>query len=128
MEPDDGRVITNLIMQHINGQPFTIYGDGSQTRSFCHVSDTVWGLVCLMNSNISGPINIGNPVEQTILSVSKMLDPNAEIIFKPMPLDDPTNRCPDITLAKKLLNWEPMINFKDGLELTKKFLSKYKDE
>jgi UDP-glucuronate decarboxylase len=81
-----------------------------------------------MNSNISGPINIGNPVEQTILSVSKMLDPNAEIIFKPMPLDDPTNRCPDITLAKKLLNWEPMINFKDGLELTKKFLSKYKDE
>jgi UDP-glucuronate decarboxylase len=128
MEPDDGRVITNLIMQHINGQPFTIYGDGSQTRSFCHVADTVWGLVCLMNSNVSGPINIGNPVEQTILSVAKMLDPNAEIIFKPMPLDDPTNRCPDITLAKKLLNWEPMINFKDGLELTKKFLSKYKHE
>lgn len=63
MEPDDGRVITNLIMQHINGQPFTIYGDGSQTRSFCYIADTVWGLVCLMNSNVTGPINIGNPVE-----------------------------------------------------------------
>lgn len=128
MEPDDGRVITNLLMQHINGLPFTIYGDGSQTRSFCHVADTVYGLVCLMNSNESGPINIGNPVEQTVLSVAKLIDPNAEIIFKPIPLDDPTNRCPDISLAKKLLNWEPMVNLENGLEFTKKFLTKYKDE
>jgi UDP-glucuronate decarboxylase len=126
MDPDDGRVITNLLMQHINGHPFTIYGDGSQTRSFCYIDDTVRGLVCLMNSNVTGPINIGNPVEQTVLSVAKLLDPNGQIIFEPMPQDDPTNRCPDISLAKKQLNWEPMVNLENGLELTKKFLTKYK--
>lgn len=128
MDSDDGRVITNLLMQNINGDPFTIYGDGSQTRSFCYIADTVRGLVDLMNSNIIGPINIGNPVEQTVLSVAKMIDPNAKFIYMPMPQDDPTNRCPNISLAKKLLNWEPIVDLENGLELTKNFLTKYKDE
>jgi UDP-glucuronate decarboxylase len=99
-----------------------VYGDGSQTRSFCYVSDLVEGLMRLMNGEHTGPINLGNPDEYTILqlaqAVQKMVNPDAEIIFKPLPQDDPRRRRPDITKAKTLLGWQPTIPLQEGLKLT----------
>ena len=115
MHPDDGRVVSNFIVQALKGEPLTIYGDGSQTRSFCYVDDLVRGMISLMNSSddIVGPINIGNPNEFTILqlaqAVKEKLGSSSEILLKPLPSDDPQQRKPDITLAKKELNWEPTI-------------------
>ncbi|MBE9044134.1 SDR family oxidoreductase [Pleurocapsales cyanobacterium LEGE 10410] len=122
MFENDGRVVSNFIVQALKGVPLTVYGDGSQTRSFCYVADLVEGMMRLMNNEHIGPINIGNPGEYTILqlaeTIQKMIDPNAELVFKPLPQDDPKQRQPDITKAKNLLGWEPKIGLEDGLKIT----------
>lgn len=122
MFENDGRVVSNFIVQALKGIPLTVYGDGSQTRSFCYVADLVEGMMRLMNGEHIGPINIGNPGEYTILqlaeTIQKMINPDAELAFKPLPQDDPKQRKPDITKAKSLLGWEPTINLEQGLKLT----------
>lgn len=121
MHPYDGRVVSNFIRQGLSGEPITIYGDGSQTRSFCYYTDLVDGLIRLMENDkdFIGPVNIGNPGEFTILELAKMvqeiLDLKQEFIFKPLPIDDPTRRRPDISLAKEKLNWTPSVSLHDGL-------------
>jgi UDP-glucuronate decarboxylase len=121
MEKDDGRVVSNFINQAINNLPITIYGDGSQTRSFCYVDDMVLGLVSLMDSNqsITSPINIGNPNELSILDTAllilKLTNSDSKLDFKPLPSDDPKLRQPDITKAADLLNWRPSIGLKIGI-------------
>jgi UDP-glucuronate decarboxylase len=122
MFENDGRVVSNFIVQALQGIPLTVYGDGSQTRSFCYVADLVEGMMRLMNGEHMGPINIGNPGEYTILqlaeTIQKMVNPDAELAFKPLPQDDPKQRQPDITKAKNLLGWEPKIPLEEGLKLT----------
>jgi UDP-glucuronate decarboxylase len=122
MLENDGRVVSNFIVQALSGKALTIYGDGSQTRSFCFVSDTVEGLIRLMNQDHVGPINIGNPGEYTIKqlaeAVQNIVDPNVAISYKPLPSDDPRKRQPDITLAKKHLHWQPFIQLQEGLQQT----------
>ncbi len=122
MLPQDGRVVSNFIVQALENKPITIYGDGSQTRSFCYVDDLIDGLIKLMNGNESGPINIGNPNEFTILELAnlirKKINPSLNIIYKKLPEDDPTQRKPLINKAKENLNWEPKINLEIGLDKT----------
>jgi len=122
MLENDGRVVSNFIVQALRGESLTVYGDGSQTRSFCYVSDLVEGFIRLMNSDYIGPLNLGNPGEYTILelaqAVQKLINPDAQIKFEPLPSDDPRRRQPDITKAKTLLNWEPTIPLQEGLKLT----------
>jgi UDP-glucuronate decarboxylase len=122
MLENDGRVVSNFVVQALRGIPLTVYGDGSQTRSFCYVSNLVDGLMRLMNGDFIGPVNLGNPDEYTILELAKtiqeMVNPDAELIFKPLPEDDPKQRQPDITRAKTYLNWEPNIPLQEGLKLT----------
>ena len=123
LRPDDGRVVSNFICQSLHKKPITVYGDGSQTRSFCYVSDTVQGLVALMNSDKDiGPINIGNPVEITIKTLaSKILYltlTDSQIHYRILPQDDPKRRCPDISKAKRQLNWTPKIDLDTGLKKT----------
>ncbi len=124
MHPNDGRVISNFIVQSLKNEDLTIYGDGSQTRSFCYVDDLLEGMVRLMNTpeSFTGPVNVGNPNEFTILQLAelviKMTDSESKIIFQPLPQDDPLQRQPDISLAKKELDWEPFINLEEGLEKT----------
>jgi UDP-glucuronate decarboxylase len=122
MLENDGRVVSNFIVQALRGIPLTVYGDGSQTRSFCYVSDLVDGLMALMNGDYIGPVNLGNPNEYTILQLAEkiqgMINPDAEIQYKPLPQDDPKQRQPDITRAKTYLNWEPTVPLNDGLKLT----------
>ena len=129
MQKNDGRVVSNFIVQALAGNNITIYGDGSQTRSFCFVSDQVEGLVRLMNSNsqITGPINIGNPTETTVYELAeKIVDitkSSSEIVFEKLPEDDPKKRKPDIALAKQYLEWKPQVNLNDGLSETIRYLS-----
>jgi UDP-glucuronate decarboxylase len=124
MHPDDGRVVSNFIVQALSGVDITIYGDGSQTRSFCYVDDLLNGMVSLMNSpeEFTGPVNIGNPDEFTIKQLAEkvieLTGSKSKIIFKDLPSDDPTRRRPDISLAKKELNWQPMIKLEEGLQST----------
>ena len=122
MFENDGRVVSNFIVQALKGNPLTVYGDGSQTRSFCYVADLIEGMMRLMNGDHTGPINIGNPGEYTILqlaeTIQKMVNPDTELSFKPLPQDDPLQRQPDITKAKSLLGWEPKINLEEGLKIT----------
>ena len=122
MLENDGRVVSNFITQALKGTPLTVYGDGSQTRSFCYVSDLVEGLMSLMNNDYVGPVNLGNPGEYTILelaqTIQEMVNPEAELIYKPLPEDDPKQRQPDITKAKQYLNWQPTIPLKEGLKMT----------
>ena len=119
MRPDDGRVISNFIVQALRGEKITLYGDGTQTRSFCYVDDLLNGMELLMESNYKKPINIGNPNEFTIKELAylirDLINPNLEFKFKELPQDDPKQRRPDIRLAKKELNWEPTTVLKDGL-------------
>ena len=121
MLENDGRVVSNFVAQALRGIPLTVYGEGQQTRSFCYVSDLVNGLMRLMNGEHTGPINLGNPDEYTILelaqAVQNLINPDAEIKFEPLPADDPRRRRPDITKAQTLLNWEPTIPLSDGLKL-----------
>lgn len=119
LQANDGRVISNLMMQALRDEPLTVYGDGSQTRSFCYVSDLVDGIIRLSKSDEHDPVNIGNPTEWTILEcareVQELIGSESEIIFKPLPRDDPKQRRPDITRAKTLLGWEPKIQLREGL-------------
>lgn len=121
MLENDGRVVSNFVAQALKGIPLTVYGEGQQTRSFCYVGDLVEGLIRLMNGEHTGPINLGNPDEYTILelaqTVQTLINPDAEIKFEPLPADDPRRRRPDITKAKALLNWQPTIPLQDGLKL-----------
>jgi UDP-glucuronate decarboxylase len=124
MAPDDGRVVSNFIVQALKGQDITIYGDGSQTRSFCYVSDTVDAMIRLMatDNSVTGPINIGNPGEFTILELAekviKFTNTSSKIVYKDLPGDDPQQRRPDITQAKQLLGWEPTFDLDEGLKRT----------
>jgi UDP-glucuronate decarboxylase len=122
MLENDGRVVSNFIVQALKGDAITVYGDGSQTRSFCYVSDLVDGLIRLMNGDCIGPVNLGNPDEYTVLQLAKkiqsMVNPNADIQFKSLPQDDPRRRRPDITLAKQVLGWQPTISLEAGLQTT----------
>ena len=132
MNPSDGRVVSNFIVQALNKDALTIFGDGSQTRSFCYVDDLVDGLILLMESNQKGPINLGNPEELTILQLGKMISEitfsKFNLIEKPLPKDDPHKRKPEIKLANELLNWQPRVGIEEGLKYTieyfKKILSK----
>ncbi|MEW6187915.1 MAG: UDP-glucuronic acid decarboxylase family protein [Thermodesulfobacteriota bacterium] len=123
MAVNDGRVVSNFIVQALRGEPLTVYGEGQQTRSFCYISDLVRGLIALMEqTETSGPVNLGNPVEFTILALAEkvkaMTGSKSEIIHNPLPQDDPVQRKPDITLAKKFLAWEPEVELSDGLVKT----------
>ena len=124
MLPHDGRVVSNFIVQALKGEEITVYGDGSQTRSFCYVDDLVNGLIKLMNSSddFTGPVNLGNPEEFSILELTEMIlkltDSKSKIVFKSGPSDDPMRRKPDISLAKEKLGWEPKVSFEEGLKWT----------
>ena len=125
MLPDDGRVVSNFIVQALRGIPLTLYGDGNQTRSFCYVDDLVTGLIRLMNSSYSDPVNIGNPHEFTIVQLAELirskLDNDLGIEFRPLPQDDPMKRQPVIDLAKRVLAWHPTVSLEDGIDLTIKY-------
>ena len=130
MDLNDGRVVSNFIVQALKGDDITIYGDGLQTRSFCYVSDLVEGLVRMMNNpnDFKGPLNLGNPSEFTILDfakkVIKMTNSSSNIVYKALPTDDPTKRRPDISLASEMLDWKPEVDIEKGLEETIKYFSK----
>ncbi|MCI5779619.1 MAG: SDR family oxidoreductase [Lentisphaeria bacterium] len=124
MRPDDGRVVSNFIMQALKGEPLTVFGDGSQTRSFCFVSDLVDGMIRMMAApdECAGPINLGNPGEFSMLELAETIleltGSKSKIVFRPLPQDDPKQRRPDITQAEKLLNWRPTVSLREGLEPT----------
>jgi len=128
MRKDDGRVIPNFITQALANKPITIYGNGKQTRSFCYVDDLVTGIIKMMDSDQLGPMNLGNPKENTMIEIAqiikKLANSKSEIIFKPLPEDDPTRRCADISLAKKILQWEPKVKLEDGLMKTIEWFKK----
>jgi UDP-glucuronate decarboxylase len=131
MHPNDGRVVSNFIVQALSGKDITIYGDGSQTRSFCYVDDLIEGFIRLMASpsDTTGPINIGNPVESTIKELAEtiiaMVGGKSKLIFNPLPQDDPKQRKPDITLARNKLGWEPTVKLHDGLSNTVDYFKKF---
>ena len=122
MLPDDGRVVSNFIVQALRGEPLTLYGDGSQTRSFCYVSDLIEGLVRLMNGDSCGPINLGNPDEFTIRELAELvrmqINPDLRLVEKPLPEDDPQQRQPSIDLARQQLDWQPTVSLEQGLAPT----------
>lgn len=130
MQPDDGRVVSNFVIQALKGEDITIYGDGNQTRSFCFVDDLIEGLVTFMElkEDFPGPINIGNPTEFTILELAKsvisLTNSKSEIIFKPLPQDDPMQRKPDIAIARAKLQWSPSIQLEEGLRKTIEYFSR----
>src|SRR4030042_1062878 len=121
MHQNDGRVVSNFIIQALKGENITVYGDGSQTRSFCYVGDMIEGLIKLMNTtdDFTGPVNLGNPSEISILELAekvlRITGSKSKIAFKPLPQDDPVRRCPDITLAEERLRWEPRVSLEEGL-------------
>jgi UDP-glucuronate decarboxylase len=127
MHPNDGRVVSNFIVQALRGEPITIYGDGSQTRSFCYVDDLVDGLVLLMKTppNVTGPINLGNPTECTVLELAEkviaMTNAKSRIVRKELPIDDPQRRRPDISIAQATLGWQPRVTLDEGLAKTIKY-------
>ena len=123
MRPDDGRVVSNFLVQALQGKPLTVYGDGSQTRSFCFVDDEVRGIVALLDSDQVGtPVNIGNPAEHSVLELAELVlevtNSSSVVTREPLPVDDPTQRRPDISLARDKLGWEPTVDLRDGLERT----------
>jgi len=132
MDPNDGRVVSNFIMQALKGMDITIYGDGQQTRSFCYVDDLIDGVIRMMNSptGFTGPVNIGNPVEFTMIELARKIieitRSSSQLIFKKLPQDDPRQRQPNIELAKDKLNWEPKININDGLIRTINYFNELK--
>ena len=129
MAQNDGRVVSNFILQALKNEDITIYGDGSQTRSFCYVDDLVEGLIKMMNSKLVGPVNLGNPSERTVLDfaklIIKMTNSNSKIVNKPLPSDDPIKRRPDISLAKQELDWQPTVDIVDGLNKTIEYFKKF---
>ena len=130
MHPNDGRVVSNFIVQALNNQDITLFGDGNQTRSFCYVDDLIEGMVRLMNTgdDVTGPINVGNPGEFTIRELAEkvieLTGSKSKLVFKPLPQDDPRQRKPDITLAKKVLGWEPKVPLEEGLKKTIEYFDK----
>lgn len=130
MRKDDGRAVPNFITQSLRNEPITVYGDGRQTRSFCYISDLIDGIYRLMVSNINEPVNLGNPDEHTILEfaelVKELSSSSSKIISKPLPLDDPHVRCPDITKAKRELKWQPKVGIRKGLKKTIEWFQKNK--
>ncbi len=122
MRPDDGRVVSNFVTQALRGEPLTIYGDGSQTRSFCYVDDEVEGLLALLDSDYVGPVNVGNDQERTVSEMARLVlevsGSRSEIVYRDRPVDDPTQRRPDITLARTVLGWKPTTSLEDGLART----------
>ena len=122
MRPDDGRVVPTLINQAIEGKPLTVFGDGSQTRSFCYIDDMIEGLFRLFESKINEPVNLGNPDEKTINEFAEIIlkktGSKSGIVYKELPVDDPKVRCPDISRAKKILKWTPEVPLEDGLKKT----------
>ena len=133
MDPKDGRVVSNCIIQALNSENITIYGDGSQTRSFCYVDDLVEGLIRMMNNKneFTGPVNLGNPAERTVLELAKeikeLTGSKSEFVFLPLPSDDPVKRKPDISLAQKELNWTPYTDITDGLKKTIEYFKSLKN-
>jgi dTDP-glucose 4,6-dehydratase len=125
MRPDDGRVVSNFLVQALTGQPLTIYGDGSQTRSFCFVEDEVRGFLALLDSEVTGPVNIGNPGEFTMRELADLVlevtGSDSPIVHEPLPIDDPKQRRPDISLATDVLGWTPTVDLRAGLERTAEF-------
>jgi UDP-glucuronate decarboxylase len=130
MHPNDGRVVSNFIVQALRGAPITLYGDGTQTRAFCYVDDLIEGFVKLMaaDDEVTGPINLGNPVETSVAELAeliiKMTGSRSKITRRPLPIDDPVQRCPDITEAKRVLGWHPNTDLKDGLARTVDYFDK----
>ena len=122
LRQEDGRAIPNFMTQALLGRPVTLYGDGSQTRSFCYISDLVGGIFRLMQSGLHDPVNIGNPKEMTLLELAKTIlritGSASPLEFKPLPEDDPRLRCPDIALARRVLRWEPKVGLEEGLRQT----------
>ena len=122
MRPDDGRVVSNFIVQALRNLPLTVYGDGTQTRSFCFVDDEVRGFLALLDSDVRGPVNIGNPDEFTMLELADLVveltGSTGGVVHEPLPSDDPRQRRPDITRARALLGWEPHVALREGLERT----------
>ena len=134
MHPNDGRVVSNFIVQALKGEPITIYGKGQQTRSFCYVDNLVDGLIRLMNSpdETTGPVNLGNPVEFTILELAEkviaLTGSKSKLIYEPLPQDDPQQRKPDISLAREVLKWEPSVQLEEGLESTIEYFKQLLEE
>jgi dTDP-glucose 4,6-dehydratase len=128
MRPDDGRVVSNFIVQALSGKPITIHGDGKQSRSFCYVADEVRGLLALLDSDYVGPVNIGNPHEFTVLELAQkvlaLTGSSSELQFDPRPVDDPAQRKPDLTLARSVLGWEPEVALDDGLARTTEWFAR----
>ncbi|NSL53761.1 UDP-glucuronic acid decarboxylase family protein [Uliginosibacterium aquaticum] len=130
MHPSDGRVVSNFVVQALKGEPITIYGDGSQTRSFCYVDDLIEGMIRLMNTpaDFTGPVNIGNPGEFTMLQLAErviaLTGSKSELVFHPLPQDDPKQRRPDISLAREVLDWQPTIALEQGLQKTIDYFAK----
>ena len=130
MHPNDGRVVSNFIVQALKGAPITVYGEGLQTRAFCYVDDLIEGMMRFMNAQdeLTGPVNLGNPQEFSIIELAetavRLTNSKSEIMFAPLPADDPTQRCPDITLAKDKLGWEPTIPLEQGLIKTVAYFDK----
>jgi dTDP-glucose 4,6-dehydratase len=126
MRPDDGRVVSTLLVQALRGEPLTVYGDGSQTRSFCYVDDEVEGILRLLDADYVGPVNVGNPDEHTVLDLARLVlevtGSRSEIEFRPLPTDDPAQRRPDLTLARRVLGWEPKVDLAEGLARTAAWL------
>jgi len=127
LRPGDGRVVSNFLVQAIEGRPLTVYGDGTQTRSLCYVDDEVAGIVALLDSDVVGPVNIGNPAEISVSELAarviELTGSSSPVVYEPLPTDDPTRRRPDISLARKLLGWEPVVALDVGLLRTAEFLS-----
>ncbi|HKY68212.1 MAG TPA: UDP-glucuronic acid decarboxylase family protein [Acidimicrobiales bacterium] len=119
---DDGRAISNFLYQALLGKPITVFGDGSQTRSFCYVEDEIRGFLALLDGDVTGPVNIGNPVEFTVGELAEMVvevtGSSSEIVYEPLPVDDPVQRQPDVTLAREALGWQPRVGLREGLERT----------
>jgi nucleoside-diphosphate-sugar epimerase len=128
LSPGDGRVVSNFIVQALRGAPLTVYGDGSQTRSLCFVDDEIRGLLALLDSSLTGPVNIGNPDERSMLELAhfvlEVTGSSSSISYEPLPKDDPTRRCPDITLARTALGWEPTTSLREGIERTIEYFAR----
>jgi dTDP-glucose 4,6-dehydratase len=132
LRPGDGRVVSNFLVQALRGKPLTVYGEGKQSRSFCYVEDEVRGLLALLDADYVGPVNVGNPEEHTVAELAGIIlevtGSSSPLVFDPLPVDDPAQRRPDLTLARSLLGWEPTVELRDGLARTSTWLAAALDQ